>query len=217
MNKDHFGRDLKPENILFKGKRIDSPLKIIDFGKSKILKYNQKVTELAGSLYYVAPEVLSGNAYNETCDLWSCGTLLYMMLIGHPPFFGDNHRIVAMQIKEGKVDYTSIVNACSSLDKEWNYISTEAKELVQKLLCRDPVQRLSAKDALQSAWIKKYGEKDKISADEMKLPLKKLQNFRTQMSLQKAVLNVLHFAIGADIFGVTTDESINGKKIEGAV
>lgn len=83
-------RDIKPENVLFTGPNFESTIKVIDFGRSKILKYKQKMSEIAGSLYYVAPEVISKKEYNESCDVWSCGVLMYMLLIGKPPFYESN-------------------------------------------------------------------------------------------------------------------------------
>ncbi len=100
-------RDLKPENILFHEKSPESRIRIIDFGRSRLLKFNEKVTELAGSIYYVAPEVLYEKEYNEMCDMWSCGVLLHMLLTGNLPFEGFTQADIATQIKFGRVEYTS--------------------------------------------------------------------------------------------------------------
>lgn len=80
-------RDLKPENILYQSKDPDSPLKIIDFGTSKTYNGDEKLNDVCGTPYYIAPEVLDGK-YTEKCDVWSCGVIMYIMLCGYPPFNG---------------------------------------------------------------------------------------------------------------------------------
>ena len=82
-------RDLKPENLVFSQKSLDSPLKIIDFGISKSLGTEKVLTETIGTLLYMAPEIFS-HSYNEKCDIWSAGVILYVMLSGKPPFYHTN-------------------------------------------------------------------------------------------------------------------------------
>lgn len=83
-------RDLKPENILFDSKKENSTIKIIDFGASaKLLKQGDKLNKRIGTPFYVAPEVLAAN-YNEKCDIWSLGVIMYILLCGYPPFFGHS-------------------------------------------------------------------------------------------------------------------------------
>lgn len=87
-------RDLKPENFLFETNEDDSGIKVIDFGLSKICHQKnigkiEKMKTRAGTPYYISPEVLAGN-YDKSCDLWSAGCILYILLCGYPPFFGDD-------------------------------------------------------------------------------------------------------------------------------
>lgn len=84
-------RDIKPENIMFNTKEHNFVLKIIDFGTSNKVKQGSYLTKQIGSPYYVAPEVLY-RKYDEKCDVWSCGVLLYIMLCGYPPFKGSSHK-----------------------------------------------------------------------------------------------------------------------------
>lgn len=98
-------RDLKPENVVFEGEAIESTAKIIDFGRSKIVKKKEKLTEKAGSLFYIAPEIVQGLEYNEKCDIWSCGVILYLMIAGYPPFYGQSKEEVVKLIKKGDVDF----------------------------------------------------------------------------------------------------------------
>lgn len=153
-------RDLKPENFLFETDDPDSDLKVIDFGLSKILKNpqlqdglaNQKanVKDLdrmntrAGTPNYISPEVLAGN-YGVECDLWSAGCILYILLCGYPPFYGDDDQQILEMVQRGKFDFDG---------EEWDEISKEAKDLIKKLICR-PEKRLTAAEALQHKWFKK--------------------------------------------------------------
>ena len=82
-------RDLKPENLLLDSKEKNASLKVIDFGTSRKFGSNKKMTKLLGTPYYIAPEVLNSN-YDEKCDVWSCGVILYILLCGYPPFSGKS-------------------------------------------------------------------------------------------------------------------------------
>lgn len=159
-------RDIKPENFLFESKDDDSSLKIIDFGLSKILdkgkamsncqkckdhSKKQKLAELgrmstkAGTPCYISPEVLTGN-YGIECDMWSVGCMLYILLVGYPPFEGDDDYALCREIVKGKVDFEG---------DEWNVISKDAKNLILSLICK-PEKRLTAEEALQHKWMKKH-------------------------------------------------------------
>jgi calcium-dependent protein kinase len=138
-------RDLKPENILIESSEEKNKdffhIKVIDFGTCEILK-KSKLTEQIGTSFYIAPEVLK-NGYNEKCDLWSCGVILYILLCGSPPFYGKNEKEIFSKILYGNFSFRH---------KIWNKVSNEAKNLVQKLLEINPQKRLSAKEALNDVW-----------------------------------------------------------------
>lgn len=137
-------RDLKPENILFLTKDEDSPIKVIDFGLSRVtadLKKEGKqahMTTRVGTAYYVSPEVLQGY-YDEKCDVWSAGVLLYILLSGDPPFNGANDNEIYRCIAKRKYSFP---------DNEWKNISHEAKDLIQHMLC-DPDKRYTAAQVLE--------------------------------------------------------------------
>ena len=138
-------RDMKAENVLFLGKEDDSPIKVIDFGLSKIFKEGDKIKKMTtrvGTAYYVSPEVLKGN-YDERCDIWSCGVLLYILLSGNPPFNGATDMDIYKAVARKKYSFP---------DPEWTYISREAKDLISKMIC-DPDKRLTAQQVLQHPWI----------------------------------------------------------------
>jgi calcium-dependent protein kinase len=169
-------RDLKPENFLFETDDPDSDLKIIDFGLSKILKSNdikegggltggiasapkkdmERMNTRAGTPNYISPEVLAGN-YGVECDLWSAGCILYILLCGYPPFYGDNDQEILEMVQKGKFDFDG---------EEWDEISKEAKDLIKKLICR-PEKRLTAQEALNHKWFKKQFKGDKKASDQI--------------------------------------------------
>jgi len=98
-SKDLCHRDLKPENILLTDTSIDSQAKLIDFGLAKNWKLEAKdMNTKAGSCYYVAPEVLEGS-YDYRCDIWSLGVILYILLVGYPPFNGPSNATIFQSIK----------------------------------------------------------------------------------------------------------------------
>lgn len=150
-------RDIKPENLLLATKASDSPLKLIDFGTSQICDPLNKLSQVAGTPYYIAPEILRGT-YDEKCDVWSCGVILYMMLCGKPPFTGTSRDDLFSCILLGKYRMDG---------PEWRGISFEAKELVKEMLTLDPLVRPSAKQVLDNCWIN-FGESSK-STNLMKI------------------------------------------------
>ena len=108
-------------------------------------KKGEKMHEKFGTPYYIAPEVLMRN-YDEKCDIWSCGVLMYMMLSGMPPFYGANRKEVMAKIKKGKFSFKS---------KIWSLISKEAKDLIEKMLTYDPEKRPSCREVLSHPWFMK--------------------------------------------------------------
>ncbi len=103
-------RDLKPENLMLETAAPDALLKIIDFGTSSKIDPNTHLNQITGTVsptqpYYIAPEVLS-KEYNEKCDIWSCGVILFLMLCGVPPFQGRNDKVVLTKVKAGQYDFS---------------------------------------------------------------------------------------------------------------
>lgn len=139
-------RDLKPENILLDDKTDDPVIKLIDWGGARYFSRNKKMTKISGTPYYIAPEVLN-EVYDEKCDIWSCGVILYILLCGYPPFNGDTDTDIMKAVKKGKFDYPV---------EEWGSISKEAKDLVSNMLKYDPKNRFSALECLSHPWIKKH-------------------------------------------------------------
>ncbi|XP_057516661.1 calcium-dependent protein kinase 10-like [Amaranthus tricolor] len=136
-------RDLKPENFLFANKKENSPLKAIDFGLSVFFRPGERFTEIVGSPYYMAPEVLRRN-YGPEVDVWSAGVILYILLCGVPPFWAETEQGVALAILRGVLDFKR---------EPWPQISETAKSLVKQMLDPDPKKRLTAQQVLEHPWI----------------------------------------------------------------
>lgn len=139
-------RDLKPENLIFQDKE-HKVLKLIDFGLSKDSNINKMLT-VVGSPYYVAPEVLQRKGYDKKCDVWSLGVILYLLLQGTPPFFSENVKDLFDIIQEKPVQFKENLN-----------ISAEARDLIEKMLRKDPKQRIELADALKHEFFREVREK----------------------------------------------------------
>ena len=176
-------RDLKPENILFLNRNIDSPIKVIDFGLSKIFgdyynKINNKMNTKVGTAYYVSPEVLAG-IYDEKCDIWSAGVILYILLSGVPPFNGPNDNEIYKKIVNKKFEFP---------DKYWAHISNDAKDLINKMLC-EPIDRLTAQEVMQHVWVDKNAPNSTGYIDN--LNINHLKKYCIENKLKKAVLTFI--------------------------
>lgn len=116
--------DLKPENFLLTDNSPAADLKCIDFGLSAFFQPGQVFKDVVGSPYYVAPEVLRGR-YSYQADMWSCGVILYILLCGIPPFWGETEQAIIDAILKGKYDFDG---------EPWPQISDEAKDCIRRLL-----------------------------------------------------------------------------------
>ncbi|EPS71114.1 hypothetical protein M569_03644, partial [Genlisea aurea] len=126
--------DLKPENFLFLSKDENSVMKAIDFGMSVFFKPGQVFERVAGSPFYLAPEVLS-KCYGPEADIWSAGVILYILLSGSPPFYAESEEELFDMILSNEISFSS---------NPWPAISDEAKDLVKKMLVRDPRKRITS-------------------------------------------------------------------------
>ena len=172
-------RDLKPENLLLANKDENSPIKVIDFGMSRIFNDKQAMFDKVGTAYYISPEVLDG-FYDEKCDIWSAGIILYILLCGYPPFNGNDDDEIFESIKKRKFVYP---------DSEWAHVSNEAKDLINKMLS-DPLTRLTAEQVLNHPWLKKQLNKD-TKASEIKLNFNTFKTYSGANKLSRAVLTYI--------------------------
>uniref|UniRef100_A0A0C9QXS9 non-specific serine/threonine protein kinase n=1 Tax=Wollemia nobilis TaxID=56998 RepID=A0A0C9QXS9_9CONI len=172
-------RDLKPENFLFLSKDEKSPLKATDFGLSVFFKPGEVFKDIVGSAYYVAPEVLQ-RCYGPEVDIWSAGVILFILLSGVPPFWADTEQGIFDAILRGHVDFAS---------DPWPSISSAAKDLVKKMLKRDPKERLTAHQVLNHPWMKEDGEASDKPLDSAVLG--RMKQFRAMNKLKKVALKVI--------------------------
>ncbi|KAE9606544.1 putative protein kinase CAMK-CDPK family [Lupinus albus] len=171
-------RDLKPENFLFLSNDESSPLKLTDFGLSVFFKPGDVFKDLVGSAYYVAPEVLL-RSYGPEADIWSAGVILYILLSGFPPFWAESEKGIFDAILLGHIDLES---------DPWPSISTNAKDLVKKMLQRSPKKRLSAVDVLNHPWMREDGASDKPLDNAV---LSRLKQFTAMNRLKKVALKFI--------------------------
>ncbi|CAN6339999.1 unnamed protein product [Urochloa humidicola] len=136
-------RDLKPENFLYANTSENSPLKVIDFGLSVCFKPGDRFSEIVGSPYYMAPEVLKRN-YGQEIDIWSAGVILYILLSGVPPFWAETDEGIAQAIIRSNIDFER---------EPWPKVSDNAKDLVRKMLDPSAYSRLTAQQVLEHPWI----------------------------------------------------------------
>ena len=136
-------RDLKPENILIWEKGEEVLIKITDFDTAGLLMENGKTSGTLGTAYYMAPELLE-KEYDEKCDMWSVGIILYSLFTGHLPYTGMSDHQVLSNIQNVRIDFDS---------PELGRAPENAKNLLKRLLCKDPRKRISAREALAHPWI----------------------------------------------------------------
>ena len=159
-------RDLKPENILIVDRNENGlpRVKIADFGTSKMFEKGVVQKKVVGSSYYIAPEVLKKH-YDEKCDIWSCGVIMYILLSGRPPFPGDSDREIMDKVAIGKYDLE---------ESPFDQLSNAGKDLIKKLLVKDPKKRITASEALNHAWFKENKSKELFNRIKDQSILKKL-------------------------------------------
>uniref|UniRef100_A0A8C1ATX4 calcium/calmodulin-dependent protein kinase n=2 Tax=Cyprinus carpio TaxID=7962 RepID=A0A8C1ATX4_CYPCA len=138
-------RDLKPENLLLASKSKGAAVKLADFGLAIEVEGDQQAWfGFAGTPGYLSPEVLRKDPYGKAVDLWACGVILYILLVGYPPFWDEDQHRLYQQIKAGAYDFPS---------PEWDTVTPEAKDLINKMLTINPSKRITAAEALKHPWI----------------------------------------------------------------
>ncbi|XP_031655604.1 calcium/calmodulin-dependent protein kinase type II subunit gamma isoform X1 [Oncorhynchus kisutch] len=138
-------RDLKPENLLLASKMKGAAVKLADFGLAIEVQGDQQAWfGFAGTPGYLSPEVLRKDAYGKPVDIWACGVILYILLVGYPPFWDEDQHKLYQQIKAGAYDFPS---------PEWDTVTPEAKNLINQMLTINPSKRITADQALKHPWI----------------------------------------------------------------
>ncbi|KAK9670406.1 hypothetical protein RND81_13G199900 [Saponaria officinalis] len=178
-------RDLKPENFLFVSKDEDSPLKAIDFGLSDFVKPEEKLNDIVGSAYYVAPEVLH-RSYTTEADVWSVGVIAYILLCGSRPFWARTESGIFRAVLKADPSFT---------EPPWPSLSSEAKDFVKRMLNKDPRKRITAAQALCHPWLRNHCEV-KVPLDVLVFKLLKI--YMRSSLLRKAALKALSKTLTVD-------------------
>ncbi|KXZ53911.1 hypothetical protein GPECTOR_6g829 [Gonium pectorale] len=182
-------RDLKPENFLLTSP--EGELKLTDFGLGMFFKPGERFRDLVGSPYYVAPEVL-GFDYSHEADMWSLGVILYILLSGLPPFWGDTNEQIFCMIRTAPLDFET---------EPWPHISPAAKDCVWRLLERDPSRRATSEQILRHEWLASQGVAPNVPLDSV--VLRRLRHFAQMNKLKKACLMVVGQQLSpAEILGL---------------
>ncbi|CAN1165757.1 Calcium-dependent protein kinase 21 [Linum perenne] len=171
-------RDLKPENFLFDTVDELATLKATDFGLSVFTQDGKVYGDMLGSAYYVAPEVLR-RSYGKEIDIWSAGVIMYILLTGVPPFWGENEKGIFESILRGHIDFES---------EPWPCISDSAKDLIRKMLNQDPEKRLTSAEILEHPWIKGGAVSDKPIGSAV---VSRIKHFRAMNNMKKLALKVI--------------------------
>ncbi|KAI3456453.1 hypothetical protein Pfo_013116 [Paulownia fortunei] len=170
-------RDLKPENFLLSSKDEKAMLKATDFGLSVFIEEGKVYRDIVGSAYYVAPEVLR-RSYGKEIDVWSAGVILYILLSGVPPFWAETEKGIFDAILKEEVDFDS---------QPWPSVSNSAKDLVRKMLRKDPKKRITSTQVLEHPWIKGQASDKPIDS----AVLSRMKQFRAMNKLKKLALKVI--------------------------
>uniref|UniRef100_A0A8B9GS69 calcium/calmodulin-dependent protein kinase n=1 Tax=Astyanax mexicanus TaxID=7994 RepID=A0A8B9GS69_ASTMX len=179
-------RDLKPENLLLASKSKGAAVKLADFGLAIEVEGDQQAWfGFAGTPGYLSPEVLRKDPYGKAVDLWACGVILYILLVGYPPFWDEDQHRLYQQIKAGAYDFPS---------PEWDTVTPEAKDLINKMLTINPAKRITAAEALKHPWISHRSTVASCMHRQETVECLKKFNARRKLKVSETVL---HYSVGS--------------------
>ncbi|XP_031426591.1 calcium/calmodulin-dependent protein kinase type II subunit beta isoform X8 [Clupea harengus] len=183
-------RDLKPENLLLASKCKNAAVKLADFGLAIEVQGDQQAWfGFAGTPGYLSPEVLRKEAYGKPVDIWACGVILYILLVGYPPFWDEDQHKLYQQIKAGAYDFPS---------PEWDTVTPEAKNLINQMLTINPAKRITSQEALKHPWV--CQRSTVASMMHRQETVECLKKFNARRKLKGAVLTAMlvsrNFSVG---------------------
>ena len=182
-------RDIKPDNLMYETKGTNPCLKLIDFGLSILLDKKKTCREVLGSPLFMAPEVVKDSPYNEKCDIWSCGIMLYRFLSSQDPFNPKTIEQLYSMIKNANFKLESLSG------KYWNHVSSTAKKFLLRMLVNDPKYRASAAELLKDDFITGNCPDSPIPQEVEKSMLENFFEFSQESSLQRLVRNFIAASI----------------------
>mmetsp|Transcript_36993 Transcript_36993/g.42195 ORF Transcript_36993/g.42195 Transcript_36993/m.42195 type:complete len:532 (+) Transcript_36993:37-1632(+) len=171
--------DMKPKNLLLLDNENDSFIKIADFGFAARVHTPKSLTKQCGTPFFVPPEILMKKPYDQECDMWSCGCIVYLLLGGNLPFMGRTQKELFRKIVAGNYE----------IDEEsFAGVSEEARDLLTKMLVTDPDCRITAEKALKHPWLKQ--DETKLSMISLNRTSERLKSFNARMKLRSAIIAV---------------------------
>jgi len=171
--------DMKPKNLLLTSEDNHSYIKVADFGFAAHCHTEKCLTKQCGTPFFVSPEILMRQPYDQQTDMWSVGCIIFLLLSGNLPFMGRSQKELFKKIVSGKFEFK---------EEGWEGISDDAKDLVQKLLVLDPDERITASQALRHRWMKTSGEN--LSRTLLQGTSQRLKTFNARMKLRSAMIAV---------------------------
>nr|XP_034312775.1 calcium/calmodulin-dependent protein kinase type II delta chain isoform X5 [Crassostrea gigas] len=195
-------RDLKPENLLLASKVKGAAVKLADFGLAIEVQGDQQAWfGFAGTPGYLSPEVIRKDPYGKPVDIWACGVILYILLVGYPPFWDEDQPRLYAQIKAGAYDYPS---------PEWDTVTPEAKNLINSMLTVNPAKRITATEALKHPWI---CQRERVaSVVHRQETVDCLKKFNARRKLKGAILTTM---LATRNFSINKGRSLIVKKNDG--
>ncbi|TNN13255.1 Calcium/calmodulin-dependent protein kinase type II delta chain isoform 1 [Schistosoma japonicum] len=196
-------RDLKPENLLLASKSKGAAVKLADFGLAIEVQGDQPAWfGFAGTPGYLSPEVLRKEPYGKAVDVWACGVILYILLVGYPPFWDEDQNRLYSQIKSGAYDYPS---------PEWDTVTPEAKNLINLMLTVSPARRITAAEALKHPWI---CQRERVaSLVHRQETVECLKKFNARRKLKGAILTTM---LATRNFSMKKDDSSGRGTVSGS-
>ncbi|XP_042166996.1 calcium/calmodulin-dependent protein kinase type II subunit beta isoform X4 [Oncorhynchus tshawytscha] len=197
-------RDLKPENLLLASKCKNAAVKLADFGLAIEVQGDQQAWfGFAGTPGYLSPEVLRKEAYGKPVDIWACGVILYILLVGYPPFWDEDQHKLYQQIKAGAYDFPS---------PEWDSVTPEAKNLINQMLTINPAKRITAQEALKHPWVSQRSTV--ASMMHRQETVECLKKFNARRKLKGAVLTAMlvtrNFSVGRQSTSPASITTVSG-------
>uniref|UniRef100_A0A672LT30 calcium/calmodulin-dependent protein kinase n=1 Tax=Sinocyclocheilus grahami TaxID=75366 RepID=A0A672LT30_SINGR len=195
-------RDLKPENLLLASKCKNAAVKLADFGLAIEVQGDQQAWfGFAGTPGYLSPEVLRKEAYGKPVDIWACGVILYILLVGYPPFWDEDQHKLYQQIKAGAYDFPS---------PEWDTVTPEAKNLINQMLTINPAKRIMAQEALKHPWV--CQRSTVASMMHRQETVECLKKFNARRKLKGAILTTM--LVSRNFSGKFTSNSLHRRYLE---
>lgn len=195
--------DMKPKNLLLMSDDNDSFIKLADFGFAARVHEPKSLTKQCGTPFFVSPEILMRKGYDTQSDMWSVGCIVFLLLSGNLPFMGRSQKELFRKIVAGKYEFD---------DEDWKDVSSDAKDLVKRLLVLNPDDRITAAEAVRHRWLKT--SKDRLSLISLQGTSQRLKTFNAKMKLRSAMI-AIDWATSLKRMQFISSRSMDGSDLDG--